>query len=424
MLDPGSGWDERERPEVALRLFLSAVGSLGDTNPVIALGCALRERGHDVFVLTTAEADAKVRAAGLETHVVVSQRDYDAWRLSGREPSPDDENMKALTHLVLPSIDPTVRFVWPRYRPGRSLAIAPAISGAGLLFLRERLGMPAIEVQYAPRPCPQSSPEFDRAFGPVFSAIGSSIGLRPDARDWLRWLGTFDHAIALFTDWFLHGCDTSTFIPVTPTGYLFEAADDLQPLPAELNAFLDAGDPPLAVTFGTYASNHSGLFEGVIHACAELRQRLVLITKYPEQLPSPLPGGCIAVDYVSLQRLFPRLRAVIHHAGAGTIAQAFRAGIPQIACPMAFDQFVNADRVAALGLGVRADVAELRDGGFTQALTCALSDSMLARRAREIAAVQDFGDPRERICGAIEACARALFENASASSGDGKAGAG
>ena len=41
----------------------------------------------------------------------------------------------------------------------------------------------------------------------------------------------------------------------------------------------------------------------------------------------------------------------MHHGGVGTSADAFRAGIPQLIVPFAYDQFDNGWRVKRLGVG-------------------------------------------------------------------------
>jgi hypothetical protein len=38
--------------------------------------------------------------------------------------------------------------------------------------------------------------------------------------------------------------------------------------------------------------------------------------------------------------VMPGCRAVVHHAGAGTLVAALRAGLPSVACPLQFDQFM------------------------------------------------------------------------------------
>ena len=67
-------------------------------------------------------------------------------------------------------------------------------------------------------------------------------------------------------------------------------------------------------------------------------------------LPPKLPPGVRAFPYLPYSQVFPRAAAVVHQAGIGTLAQALRAGRPQLIVPVAFDQPDNARRAAALGL--------------------------------------------------------------------------
>ena len=56
------------------------------------------------------------------------------------------------------------------------------------------------------------------------------------------------------------------------------------------------------------------------------------------------------VPYAPFSALMPRLRALVHHGGIGTSAQALAAGIPQLVVPFAHDQFDNAARLRRLGV--------------------------------------------------------------------------
>ena len=57
------------------------------------------------------------------------------------------------------------------------------------------------------------------------------------------------------------------------------------------------------------------------------------------------------LDFADLSCLLPHARLIVHHGGIGTIAQALRAGIPQLVRPLAFDQVDNARRIARLNVG-------------------------------------------------------------------------
>jgi UDP:flavonoid glycosyltransferase YjiC (YdhE family) len=85
--------------------------------------------------------------------------------------------------------------------------------------------------------------------------------------------------------------------------------------------------------------------------------------------------------------LFPRVRAVIHHGGAGTVATAARAGVPQIVLPQAADQFLWRGQVVRLGLGPRAPMLRFASAAsVARAITAALADPGYRRRAQKVAA--------------------------------------
>jgi sterol 3beta-glucosyltransferase len=57
--------------------------------------------------------------------------------------------------------------------------------------------------------------------------------------------------------------------------------------------------------------------------------------------------------------LFPRVAAVVCHAGSGTIASAFWAGVPVLCLPFLFDQFYFAEQTCWLGVGAQLSVRDL-----------------------------------------------------------------
>ncbi len=61
---PGGGW--------ILRITIPTTGSRGDVEPYIALGAALRARGHDVCLATHADFESIIRGHGLEFQSLIS----------------------------------------------------------------------------------------------------------------------------------------------------------------------------------------------------------------------------------------------------------------------------------------------------------------------------------------------------------------
>ncbi len=135
------------------------------------------------------------------------------------------------------------------------------------------------------------------------------------------------------------------------TGYWFLQDRDEQ-LPPDLVSFLAAGEPPVFAGFGSMATSDAGrATEIVIEACRLAGVRLVVATGWGGLASDVANEHVVVVDEVPHRVLFPHIRAVVHHGGAGTTGVAFGAGLPQIVVPFFGDQRFWAWRVAASGTG-------------------------------------------------------------------------
>jgi len=165
-----------------------------------------------------------------------------------------------------------------------------------------------------------------------------------------------------------------------------------------LERFLADGERPIVFALGSSAVWIAGDFwQRAAAAARELGRRAILVTG--PATPDNLPDGVLAFSYLPYSSVFPRAAAVVHQAGIGTLAQAMRAGRPQLILPVAFDQPDNARRAAALGVGrvlpfrkatarlLASELAKLLDGAScareARALAEALKESDGARRAAE-----------------------------------------
>jgi UDP:flavonoid glycosyltransferase YjiC (YdhE family) len=110
--------------------------------------------------------------------------------------------------------------------------------------------------------------------------------------------------------------------------------------------------------------------------------RAVLLTGLGGLRPSEMPRNMIAVDWIPLKWLFPRMAAVVHHGGAGTTAESLRAGVPAVVVPFFYDQFFWGRRVFELGAGPRPIPRKRLDADtLANAIRVATSDPDMRRRA-------------------------------------------
>lgn len=164
-------------------------------------------------------------------------------------------------------------------------------------------------------------------------------------------------------------------------------ADRWQPDPA-LEWFLRAGPPPVYVGFASSVTvDPAALGRLVGSAVRAAGVRAVVVGGWTGLRPEDLGPGTCLVDDVPFDWLFPRVRAVVHHGGLGTLATALATGRPQVVCPSFPDQWFNARRLHELGVAP-APLARRRltADGLTDALRQVLRDRAFTARAAELGA--------------------------------------
>jgi vancomycin aglycone glucosyltransferase len=126
---------------------------------------------------------------------------------------------------------------------------------------------------------------------------------------------------------------------------------DERPLAPELERFLDAGDPPVYVGFGSVRAPE-GVTAKLISAARALGRRVVILRGWADLSSPDDRGDCMAIGEVNQQTLFRRVAVAAHHGGAGTTTAAALSAAPQIVMAQHYDQPYWAARVAELGVGV------------------------------------------------------------------------
>ncbi|MFJ9626840.1 glycosyltransferase [Streptomyces sp. NPDC101175] len=160
---------------------------------------------------------------------------------------------------------------------------------------------------------------------------------------------------------------------------------DERPLPAELEAFLTAGEPPVYVGFGSMALRDApDMARDAVAAVRAHGRRVLLGRGWARLAATDDRDDCFVVGEVNHQALFRRVAAVVHHGGAGTTTSATLSGVPQVVVPQIVDQPYWAARVAELGIGVAHDGPTPTYDSLSAALTTALAPEV-RDRARTVA---------------------------------------
>ncbi|MEW1922859.1 MULTISPECIES: glycosyltransferase [unclassified Streptomyces] len=347
-----------------MRILLAAAGSYGDVAPYAGLGARLRAAGHEVALATQESFAPLVRAAGLTFRPLPADtnaggggnrqlmrtaaafvRELGAGLVAAAEPGADVLLLSATTAplgwqlaeaMDVPSLGvylqpthPTREFA-PVVGGGRSLGglgnralgrfslrMADRVYADAVADLRARLSLPRVARGSVRR-------RQEETRWPVLHGFSTAVVPRPaDWREGLDVVGNW---------WPHHDPDT--------------------PLPALFEDFLRAGPPPVFIGFGSMAAGEGArLSELAVSALRRAGLRGVL----QEGRAGLMAHGddLLTVDEVPHALLFPRMAAVVHHAGAGTTAAGLRAGVPAIPVPVMADQPFWAARLAGLGAATR-----------------------------------------------------------------------
>ncbi len=405
-----------------MRIALSAIGTRGDVQPMLALGLALRARGHDVRMCAPPDFRDLVYDVGLPFVAV----GHDVHELLTVQCPDIARNPLAPLRVM----DDIIRHQFDDLRKG--CEGAEVLVGAGIQTagpsIAEQLGIPYFYTAYCPvvlRSREHPAPVFQRQDRPGWVNRLSwwacerffNLAMRRTVNRERKNLGlgpvrsVYEEAflsgrMLLATDRLLTPAPQDSDHDVTTTGFWFyDDPAGLEPLDAELEAFLADGAPPIFVGFGSMpAEDAEDVTRKVIEAVVASGQRAVLQRGWAGLGEGALPPQVRLVGAVNHGKLFPRVAAIVHHGGAGTTASALRAGVPQVVVPHAVDQFYWAERVFKLGVGPRAmAMKDLTASRLARAIRLAAQSAGMRDRASEVAALMEPRSGVENAIAAIEA---------------------
>ncbi len=374
-----------------LRVVIVVIGTYGDVEPLVALGRGLQQAGHTVTIATTTDYELLATRHGLHFWPLGASVKSLLQSVEGRAVLESGRNIfKGLWHLnrlAQPLCRQILRDSWRACQRADAVIFASVAVAIPTDHIRRVLGIPCFQAVLMPLLTPTrqfAHPNLPPA--PLWLGADSWAAgvynllthwlvqqlvwrvLRRPVNHWrqvelglppLSWRGPYPHyrqqQLPVLHGYSRHVIPTPADWPdwQRVTGYWFlNPPVDWQPPPLLVD-FLQAGPPPVCVSFGSMSTRRPELLTGLVQqALRRARQRAILITAWGGLSAAPAGNDDIFVtDFVPFAWLLPRVSLLVHHGGAGSTAAALRAGVPSVVVPFFAEQPFWGRRVAALGVG-------------------------------------------------------------------------
>ncbi|MFV8128617.1 glycosyltransferase [Streptomyces syringium] len=390
-----------------MRTLLVTWGTTGDVLPYAGLAVRLKAAGQEVVVATSERHAPAFRRHGMPVHVLPLARQeksalaadrFDRWqspaRLRRRK-----RNAQDIAHVI-------ARGVLEAVRQGVDVILAHPLAHPLCAVIAEGCGLPCTGIYTAapgmllPRLSAGSAmphhgyrlaenlarAAMNPLYAPALSWVRRELGMRHQKT---RTLGT-----VLRSQRVLHGY-SSALLPKdsalpdghTCVGYWWPAPDpDWRP-DERLADFLASGPAPVYFGFGSVSPGDAQELSATItEAVRRLGVRAVVQTGC--QGLNVSGPGTLTIGECPHDWLFPRMTALVHHAGPGTVGAGLRAGVPALPAPLALDQPFWARRMTALGLAPTSlNPRRLTARKLADALHTTLHDEQYRNRCTELSKI-------------------------------------
>jgi vancomycin aglycone glucosyltransferase len=383
-----------------MRVLLSTIGSRGDVQPLVALALRLKAVGQGVRVCAPPDFRDWFDGLGIPFTPVGPELSSTGKASPSTAPPTPEQRRQMVEASVAAQFEAVTAAA-----QGCDVIVAAGYLVVAARTVAEQMGIRYIWAGYCPiaLPSPHHAP-------PVYSTLGDKPA---DGTIDNRTLWAQDaHRYSIFGDPLNSHRVSAGLAPVDDVrSHMFtdkpwlaadptlapwpEPADpnvvqtgawillDERPLSAELETFLEAGEPPIHFGFGSIRAPQD-LSKNMIQAARALGRRAIVLRGWADLSLLDDEPDCLSIGEVNQQALFKRVAAAVHHGGAGTTTAATRAGAPQVVIPQHYDQHYFAQRIHDLRIGTAHPPVVPTTDTLTASLTRALQPDV-ATRAQSIA---------------------------------------
>ncbi len=336
-------------------ILLASIGTLGDIEPFISLAYALRSLDANPILIVNSDKLEYVQRFGFEAYSIGDT--FDITQLLKQDPSYMDPRKFASVRSFrdvfvpcAPKMHATVLDIISKTKPA---AVISHSSSVGSAWAATSQNIPSIMAFLQPSATvigqskrPGALLSILRRINFFFRPICQEIGIPWTPSIWDDTVHQSQMLLGLWSPTFFK---TTKVHPaqLSVCGFPQTYSTDC---PDEVTQFIKEGEPPVAFGLGSSAVNVAGnFFEDAIQACEALSLRGIFFGK---EIPAILPTSILGVPFAPYNIVFPLCKAIVHHGGINTCANALRSKRPMVTVPFAFDQFQNAALLQSLGVSL------------------------------------------------------------------------
>lgn len=342
---------------MAHRVLFGCFGSGGDLFPLVPVALRLRDLGHDVRFVTPRPLGLYLRVYGIPTfaygdaHELGVQHDQ---RLLSARFGGWSSNRDIVDRYVAPGLADDIATVGRCLDDWQPEVVVLSSFAAPVRVAAARRDLPTVETSIYPQYWALEHRGRRFAHRYVDDVVrelspGSASGWGRARAGW----GIDDATVLLHEAALVPGA-----LAPRAMGYPYWDGDVFgsAALPA-VEEWIEAGpDDVVAITLGSFIGRaRGGLVARLSAAVRGLGLRALVVNAAPGHGAGRDGGaaedhrGELAVGFVPLAAVLPRVRAVVHHGGLGTSIAALRAGRPAVVVAQAFDQPSNGAVLEAAG---------------------------------------------------------------------------
>jgi vancomycin aglycone glucosyltransferase len=392
-----------------MKVLLTSHGSTGDIYPVIRLGRALVEAGHEVRFATVSLFREEIESAGIQFVYLPPDWDQSGFAEAMRDLT-KAKNPLDLIRIIysesLPFLDEILDTLERELRNADVFVTSYVF--ANLCTLARRAKVPCAVTTFAHNVVPSMSYPPDGL--PRLLVAPACV-----RRHWNRMLWKITdrvlcwqinrvvgetmerHGMGQADSFALEPADLA-LVTVSPklclpkhlwsarfqfTGYLRWQSPEDAALGEQLEAFCQGERVPI-LTFGSVTFDEARKVMTRFMRNWPTGKKILIQSGWAGLTIERPNAQMLRVGRVSHDQLFQYASMVIHHGGAGTTASVLHAGIPNIIIPHIGDQWFFASEVKRLGVGIEVKRKRWPED-LPKAVRTVEKSKKIQRRAREVA---------------------------------------